>query len=87
MKTLTGILAMVGVLVSTNVFAQNNGNVEAVAAALIKQQNSVVSQAVDHQVNQDIHFALRAMKMPKITLDQTMIAKAQEEKVKKQDSE
>lgn len=85
MKTLLSTLAVVGVLFSTNTLAQEKGSVEEVTAALLKQQNVAVSQAVEHQVNLDIKFALRAMQMPSVEHNETMLAKV--EAKKSQDSE
>ena len=82
MKKLTAILAATSVMMSSYAFAGDTANVEQVTAALVKQQNASVSQAVSNQVNQDINFALRAMKMPKVDLAKGMLAKAETTKAK-----
>lgn len=86
MKTLLTTVALSAIFASST-YAQETSNVEQVTAALIKQQSQVVMQDVKNQVNQDIHFALRAMQMPKVPVNNTMIAKVEKSQSKTQDSE
>ncbi|REL25496.1 hypothetical protein DXX93_02325 [Thalassotalea euphylliae] len=78
MKTLTTTLATIGLLFGASAFAGETHNAETVAAELIKQQNAQVSEMVAEQVNQDIQFTLRAMQLPVVELNETMIAKAEQ---------
>ncbi|MFD2165357.1 hypothetical protein ACFSJY_03695 [Thalassotalea euphylliae] len=75
MKTLHLTCTLIGALVSGSVFAAETGNVEQVTEALVKQQHTVVSDAVAQQVNQDILFALRTMQLPAVNVDNSMVAK------------
>ena len=78
MKTLTTTLATIGLLFGASTFAAETQRAETLAAELIKQQNAEVSQMVAQQVNQDIQFTLRAMQLPVVELNETMIAKAEQ---------
>ena len=74
MKTLT-TLSLASLFVTSAAFADQTVNVEQATAALVKQQNAHVSQTVANQVNLDIQYALRAMQLPKVAFDQSMLAK------------
>lgn len=78
MKTLTTTLATIGLLFGASAFAAETQGAETLAAELIKQQNAEVSQMVAQQVNQDIQYTLRAMQLPAVELNETMIAKAEQ---------
>ncbi|REL34252.1 hypothetical protein [Thalassotalea euphylliae] len=81
MKSLTTTLAAVSLLFGASAFATENNNAEQLAAELIKQQNAQVSETVAKQVNQDIQFTLRAMQLPVVELNDSMLAKAEQGKV------
>ncbi|WP_448211747.1 hypothetical protein [Colwellia sp. MEBiC06753] len=74
MKFLTSTLLIASFAFGAN--AAEVGDVKQVTSALLKQQNSAVSQAVANQVKYDIQMVLRAMQLPKVDLDQAMLAKA-----------
>ena len=85
MKTLL-TTAVLSAMFASSVAATETTNIEQVTAALMKQQNQTVTQAVENQVSQDIQFVLRAMQMPKVKFNDTMIAKVKQQS-KTQDSE
>jgi len=77
MKKLTVILASIGILISGNVLAKETTTLEQATEALIKQQKAALSLSINNQVSQDIYFAIRAMKLPKMDLAKDMLAKTQ----------
>lgn len=91
MKLLTTTLAAATLFFGASAFAADANNTlqnaaqnaEQLAAELIKQQNVQVSEMVAQQVNQDIQFTLRAMQLPVVELNDSMLAKAEQAKVQR----
>lgn len=75
MKTLISTIIIAASAISFSSQAEQNSNLQAAAQALVAQQEAAVSKRVSEQVNQDIFYALRAMKLPNQLNDQALVAK------------